>query len=110
MAAVRSWMVIVTCASLVLGGGCELLLQELRLPMDKDAVSLIDFEVRQGQTVVQIAARLKDARLIRRPALFRLMLQGQGGSSRLQAGRYQLSSHMTMRQIIGVLQAPPHSE
>jgi len=61
------------------------------------------FSVKEGESAVEIAARLEEQGLIRSAALFRLLAAYYGVSSSLEAGEYELQRDMTTTQIINKL-------
>jgi UPF0755 protein len=75
----------------------------VRRPAGEDATP-VEFVVESGDSTSQIATRLKEDALIRQPLLFSLLVRLQGLDGSLQAGRYLLSSSMTMSEIIAALQ------
>lgn len=62
-----------------------------------------EFEVTKGQTAGQIAIDLKEAKLIRSPQMFRLVVKIEGLAGKLQAGMYQLSPSLSTREVVRAL-------
>jgi len=58
-------------------------------------------EITPGSSTVDIANNLKDAGLIKNELLFRLYTKVMGYDGRLQAGKYEISSGMTIEEILG---------
>jgi UPF0755 protein len=60
-------------------------------------------EIEQGMSFPQIADRLADQGVIRRPTWFRLFAMEEGATTRVRPGRYVLRDDMTPREVLAVL-------
>ena len=62
-----------------------------------------DFEIQKGETAANIIQRLLEQKLITSPLLAKIYLRFRGAESKLQAGIYNLDSHMTIPEIVQIL-------
>ncbi len=65
--------------------------------------SAISFEVRRGESVIQIAARLNTAGWLRHPTLWSLWARWRGLSGKLRAGEYQLTPDLSPKTMLQLL-------
>jgi UPF0755 protein len=63
------------------------------------------FVVPAGQGVSQVSCRLSEEKLIRSDFFFRLYCHWSGNDEKLQAGSYELSPAMSIKEIVAVLAA-----
>ena len=75
----------------------------LNLPNITDE-TLTTFVVEQGQGVEEIAQNLESAGLVRSGALFQLYASLSDLSSKLQAGEYQISQNLNLKEVVELLQ------
>jgi UPF0755 protein len=71
---------------------------ELNTPLSGDPTVVI-FPILEGETALDIAARLQAGGLVSDAELFAQLLRYNGLDTQLRAGEYQLRRNMTMRQI-----------
>ncbi len=72
-------------------------------PVSANATSTTPFVITTGETGAQIASGLQSKGLIRNALAFRVWARIKGLDTQLQAGAYNLSSGMTIDQIIATL-------
>ena len=72
--------------------------EEINTPLSDDP-SLVSFTIESGETAETVAHRLQGSGLVGDAVLFSQLLHYNGIDTRLQAGSFQLSRNMTMRQI-----------
>lgn len=71
-------------------------------PVSQDATAQV-FIIPAGQSTTAIANRLKQARLIKNRTIFKLLVDRQDLSAKLQAGDFRLSPSMNLTAIIDAL-------
>ncbi len=107
---IRALMLGLSLIALIIAFLGYLVLQEIRLPVSKDAKAAgVEIVVEKGESTSQIAAKLRGAGLIRQPLLFTALARAQELDSKLQAGHYLLTPTLTMSQIMIQLQTNPVS-
>ncbi|MCQ2552398.1 MAG: endolytic transglycosylase MltG [Clostridia bacterium] len=67
---------------------------------DPTSTATVDFVVPKGATTTKIGVLLKDAGLIKNDQIFKLKSKLCGYDGKYQAGEYELSSSMTMNEIM----------
>lgn len=72
-------------------------------PMNTMSSEVVDFEVESGDSVSNIATKLKDAQLLRNDDIFKYLVQFEGLTNSLSYGTYQLSPGMSVSEIIDEL-------
>jgi UPF0755 protein len=65
----------------------------------------VEVVLESGDSTNVIAARLREAGIIRQPLLFTLLVRAKDLDGKLQAGRYMLSPNMTMGEVMAALQS-----
>lgn len=68
--------------------------------MDK---SEIEFIIKPGEKVYEIAQHLKEARLINSPTLFKIYVKLNGLAVNLQAGRYKIRRNLSLVEVVDLL-------
>ncbi|MCK5332632.1 endolytic transglycosylase MltG [Candidatus Parcubacteria bacterium] len=68
-------------------------------PFDVQDINKKEFVIERGEGVKQIAANLESASLISGSDFFEIYIWQENLSSKLQAGKYELSPSMTMKQM-----------
>lgn len=106
----RALMFLVIIGGLIVGVASELIRNEIARPVDAENDQPVEFVIEQDMSASDVAAKLRDADLIRQPLLFQLMIRQQDVGQNLQAGEYTLSKSMTMSQILTALQTAPSVE
>jgi UPF0755 protein len=71
-------------------------------PLDSSDTKLIPFEIKQGQSVKEIASNLEKGKLINGSDFFRFYLWENHLSSRLRAGTYNISPSMTIAKMVEI--------
>ena len=71
-------------------------------PVSREKTSQI-FVIKPGQSVTIIAKNLKNAKLIKSPLAFRLLVAQSGIAKNIQAGDFRLSPSLSSREIAGLL-------
>ncbi len=100
----RVVVIFLTLAALVVGflGGSVAL--DIFQPANKHDTTIVNFEVKSGDTTASVAARLQTDGLIRNQLLFRAWARYKKLDRGIEQGVYQLSPDMTMNAIIQKLQ------
>ena len=75
------------------------------LTSEELASELKEIRIAPGTSAKSIAKQLADERIIRSPLLFEVVAYFEGASRYLQAGTYELSGTMSLREIIHLLEA-----
>jgi len=78
--------------------GVAYLFQWMTAPVDTQ--SAMTFEVKRGESVVQIATKLHDAGWLRHPRSWSLWARWSGVSGKLRAGEYQLTTDLSPQAIL----------
>lgn len=73
-------------------------------PQDKTTK---DFLIVKGEAAFKVAKKLEDAGFIKDELAFRLYTQGTGQEKKIQAGSYELSPSMTLKEIVSTLTKGP---
>ncbi len=73
------------------------------LPVNSQTTTKANFVIPPGQAVLTIAKRLEEAGVIRNAQVFRLELKRLGLESKLQAGSFQVSPSLSMREVATIL-------
>ncbi len=66
-----------------------------------------DFVVLKGESVADIAQKLKEDSLIKSPDIFRFYVKFQGVQNKIQPGRFKISPSMSVPQLTNVLTNKP---
>jgi UPF0755 protein len=101
--ALRALFLGVTLISLMIACASYAFLRELRTPYSSSN-EVVEVVVNPGDSTSTIATNLRDAKLIRQPLFFSMLVRANGFDGKLQAGTFQLRPNMTMSQIISALQ------
>jgi UPF0755 protein len=104
----RVIVVFLTLVALAVGfvGGTVVL--DVFQPSNKNVTTVVEFEVKSGDTSVSIAQRLQDDGLIRNAAIFHAWVHYRKLlNSGVESGIYYLSPNMTMGAIITKLEGKP---
>jgi len=72
-------------------------------PVDSSGMKKVSFVITRGETVRQIALRLREATLIQDPLSFKLFVLFTGLARKIQAGSYQFSPSQSTPDIVGIL-------
>lgn len=70
------------------------------------AAQPVDFEIKAGENITQIADNLQKQGVIDNAFGFKLQLKMSGKETQIKAGIFQLTSHMDNSKVINVLSAP----
>lgn len=84
-------------------GGVIFFIQYLIGPLDKSSSQLVEVDIPNGSSLVAIATTLKDAGVIRESVYFIILSRLRGVESKLKAGYYELSTKMSVNQVIDKL-------
>lgn len=76
-----------------------ILYKEGTLPVDKSNKTTKVFSIKQGDNITQVANNLAKEELIRNKLVFYLMVKQLGIEKKIQAGDFQLSSAMSLKEI-----------
>lgn len=116
----KAFMLLVIIAALIVGGVSTALTNELArqaAPVGTngdeaaDETEEVEVTIEEGETVAEIAHKLRANGLIRNPLLFRFLVAQRGLGQSLQPGTYTLRREMSLNEIIEMLQpAPPADE
>lgn len=87
-------------------GGLRGFVSQWDAPVNGDS-SPRAFEIREGQSAVEIGRALEQQGLIRSALVFRLIVQSRNAEAKLGRGTYVLGSSMTTGQIVDALLAGP---
>ena len=74
-------------------------------PLDPASTESVTFEVASGSSLTRVANNLESAGLVRNRSVFKYYADFLGFGQKIQAGTYQLSRAMTMREIAEQLAA-----
>ena len=94
----------------VLLSGWTMVYEKLFMPMDETDTSTLPFKIESGSSVSTIARNLEEQGFLRNRTLFKVYVQFQGLTSKIQSGEYQLSPSMTFTQIAGILSSGTSSQ
>ncbi len=109
----RAFMLLVIIAALIVAGVSTALTNELTrqaAPVGTngdetlDETEEVELTIEEGETVAEIAHKLRANDLIRNPLLFRFIVAQRGLGQSLQPGTYTLRREMSLNEIIEVLQ------
>lgn len=99
MSSHKRTFLIVTTFIVVLITGLSFYMYSLLQPVNSAATETTRFVVSKGQGAVTTAEELYEAKLIRHPLVFRLVVRQLNIDDKLQAGSFELSQNMTPTQI-----------
>ncbi|HET9110512.1 MAG TPA: endolytic transglycosylase MltG [Ktedonobacterales bacterium] len=100
----RVVVVFLTLVALVVGFVGATAALDIFQPTNKHATTVVNFEVKSGDTTASVAQRLQDDGLIRNALLFRVWARYKKLDRGIEQGVYQLNPSMTMNAIIQKLQ------
>ena len=92
------YLITLIVAILLIGG--FLVWQGIYYPVDPNSDETVNFLVKKGQSTKEIAENLEKAKLIRYELAFRWYASMAKEGEKLQAGEYELSSSMTIPEIM----------
>lgn len=94
-------MVFLLVSSLLIGLGVigVLIFNYYQTPVDSQNIETISFVIPRGQATTITGQRLYEAGLIKHPYLFKLAVQIEQLSGKIQAGSFELSQSMTVSEI-----------
>ncbi len=64
----------------------------------------VDFVVRKGEKVYEIAQHLRETRLVNSATLFKIYVKVNGLSGKLQAGSYKIKTNLSLVEVASLLQ------
>lgn len=100
---IRALMLGIAIIALAMACGSFTLLRALQ-QTGGSGTEPVEVVVEQGDSTSLIAARLREAGLIRQPLLFTVLVRAKDLDGKLQAGTYVLRPNMTMGEIMASLQ------
>ena len=92
--------IILVLIPIVIVFGLWLWYKEGSLPVNQKDTTPVDFVVKKGETVNEIAKNLETQKLIRNKVVFYLMVKKLGIETKIQAGDFRLNQSMTPTQIV----------
>lgn len=100
----------VLIAILIVGGvlklGYDFAYNKMLAPVDEDSTQVIEVSIANGSSLSAIADKLEEEGIIRNSTAFKLYVDFSDMSSKLLAGKFELSPSMTFDEIIKVLKRP----
>ncbi len=100
-------VLIFVCSALMVIGmvsiGYNRVYDHFLAPVSAETSETVNFQIQNGESVSEIAARLEDAKLLRNHSVFKYMVQFQGLTNSLSYGTFKLSPGMNVSQIIAEL-------
>ena len=79
-------------------------ISRLNYSSGKNDASVVDFVIKPGEKVYEIAEHLRQAKLINSAALFKIYVKLNDFSGRLQAGSYKIAGNLSLVEAVNLLQ------
>ncbi len=100
----RFVVVVLTLVALVVGFAGATVVLDVFQPANSHVTTVVNFEVKDGDTTASVAQRLQDDGLIRNALLFRAWARYKKLDRGIEQGVYELNPGMSMEKIIQTLQ------
>jgi UPF0755 protein len=96
--------VILVAVLVIVGAFCAVLYSEYQKDIEYSAANSpeVNFEIKRGETLADVAGKLKEAKLVRSKISFELFAR-LNSKTNLQAGMYSLSASMKIPEIVEVM-------
>ncbi len=97
------WFLFVSGIALAIIFSLSFFWSYLTSPLNKLSKQTVVFSIQSGETVDSIGRRLTQEKLIRSQAAFKITVTQHGLAKKIQAGQFQLSPNLTVKQIAETL-------